>query len=109
MSSDPSLSSLLAANSSLRHRLSSIVFTPSSTGMKSAVITILSNDSDEGSYVINLTGTGTTATGLLGSTSNSFNALVGPNPSNGIYNITSSEKIDKVILTHLRQQYGTSH
>jgi hypothetical protein len=33
-------------------------FTPTSTGVKNAAITILNNDRDEGSYVLNLTGNG---------------------------------------------------
>jgi hypothetical protein len=30
---------------------------------------------------------------------NSFNAAVKPNPSNGIYSITTDEKIDEIIVT----------
>jgi hypothetical protein len=76
-----------------------VTFNPSSAGVKSAVLIITNNDNDEGSYVINLTGTGTTTTGLFGSTSNSFEAMVAPNPSNGIYNINTNEKIDAVIIS----------
>jgi hypothetical protein len=77
-----------------------VTFTPSSAGAKSAAITIANDDSDEGSYVINLSGTGTTATGLLGSKSaNSLEATVGPNPSNGIYTINASEKVDELIVS----------
>jgi hypothetical protein len=76
-----------------------VTFNPSSAGVKSAVITITNNDADEGSYLINLTGTGTAATGLFGSTSKSFEALIVPNPSNGIYNINTGEKIDEVIVS----------
>ena len=36
-------------------------FTPGAAGARSASLTIANNDSDEGSYVINLTGTGQTA------------------------------------------------
>jgi hypothetical protein len=36
-------------------------FAPASTGAKSASLTILNNDADEGTYIINLTGTGTSA------------------------------------------------
>ncbi len=36
-----------------------VTFTPTSTGAKSAVITIVSNDADENPFEINLTGTGT--------------------------------------------------
>jgi hypothetical protein len=38
-----------------------ITFTPSSAGAKTASITIANNDSDEGTYIINLTGTGIVA------------------------------------------------
>lgn len=38
-----------------------ITFTPSSAGVKNASITIANNDSDEGTYNINLTGTGVVA------------------------------------------------
>lgn len=36
-------------------------FSPSSTGVKNAVLNILSNDSDEATFVLNLSGTGTAA------------------------------------------------
>ncbi len=37
-----------------------VIFTPTAAGPRSAVLTINSDDADEGSYVINLTGSGTT-------------------------------------------------
>jgi hypothetical protein len=78
-----------------------IIFTPSSEGAQSAVITIANDDTDEGSYIINLIGTGSTPSGLFGKVNsvNSFNAAVKPNPSNGIYSITTDEKIDEIIVT----------
>ncbi|MFN8417246.1 MAG: glycosyl hydrolase family 8 [Cytophagaceae bacterium] len=39
-----------------------VTFTPTTTGTKTATLTIASNDPDEGTYVINLTGTGTANT-----------------------------------------------
>ncbi|MDY0094589.1 MAG: choice-of-anchor D domain-containing protein [Candidatus Vecturithrix sp.] len=38
-----------------------VTFTPGATGARAATITIASNDSDEASYLINLSGTGATA------------------------------------------------
>lgn len=41
------------------HTTFTITFSPTSAGAKTAQFTILSNDADESSYVVNLTGTGT--------------------------------------------------
>jgi hypothetical protein len=90
-------SSTIAAGSSTTF---TVTFSPASAGAKNATLTISNNDTDEGTYTIHLTGTGTSATGLFGNVSaNSFETLVGPNPSNGIYNFNTSEKIDEVIVS----------
>jgi hypothetical protein len=53
-----------------------VSFNPSSVGPKTAAITILNNDSDEGTYTINLTGNGTAVS--LGPTITSFTPVEGP-------------------------------
>ncbi|MEM7179912.1 MAG: choice-of-anchor D domain-containing protein [Spirochaetota bacterium] len=51
-------SSLATAIASANSTTYTVIFHPTSSGTKAAVVTIPSNDSDESSYVINLTGTG---------------------------------------------------
>jgi endo-1,4-beta-D-glucanase Y len=62
-----------------------ITFNPSATGARTAAITILNNDSDEGSYVINLTGTGTVA--LPSTQTITGPATVNPNQAGVTYSV----------------------
>ena len=52
-------------------------FTPTGSGLKSATLTIPNNDSDENPFVINLTGTVTTASALFSNTITSGTGLTG--------------------------------
>jgi len=70
----------------------------SAAGTRTATLTIASNDSDEASYVINLTATASTATGITNSLSNDAIDIY-PNPSNGSMFIEFRGSYDKVEIT----------
>ncbi|MCS6822969.1 MAG: choice-of-anchor D domain-containing protein [Cytophagaceae bacterium] len=57
-----------------------VTFSPTTAGTKSAVITIENNDSDEGTYTINLSATATSSTSTLNSLDNKV--AIYPNPVN---------------------------
>jgi hypothetical protein len=77
-----------------------VTFNPTAAGARSATITIANDDANEGSYRINLTGTGVLPTGLPSASKYTLTDLsVSPNPSSGIYTVSSFAGIDELIVT----------
>jgi hypothetical protein len=68
-----------------------ISFNPSAAGSRTAAITIANNDLDEGTYVINLTGTGNTVTGIANKAgSDTYEAFPSPFAHEAVIKINSS-------------------
>ena len=59
----------------------SVAFSPGSTGVKEATLTIASNDSDESSYIVNLTGTGNVLSVTSIEEPNTPEFVIYPNPT----------------------------
>ena len=68
-----------------------ITFTPSLAGVSNATITILNNDSDEGTYTIDLKGTGVNPAPEINIRQNTTNILSGSGSFNfGVFNVGTS-------------------
>lgn len=72
-----------------------ITFAPTSTGVATTTFSIDSDDADESSYVVNITGNGTTTTGLSGSEHE--NIIISPNPFNNTFSIDGNDSKSWII------------
>lgn len=81
-------------------------FNPTALGTRTAVLTILSNDTDEANYVINLKGNSTDIQTSLAQNPNNGVLLVGPNPVKQLLNIKVSQKLYSNIRYQLVNQQG---
>ncbi len=91
-----------------------ITFTPGTLAMRNAEVTILSDDSDEGTYTFSISGTGILPTSVIGNVSNDPKILVYPSPSYGSFTVNTEDKIIKVRVTDIvghSEEYdsGTIH
>lgn len=68
----------------------SLTFTPTTTGNKTALLTILSDDADEGTFTLNLTGTGTPGAG-------SRDTTFQPTLNNSVYAVATNI-LDKITI-----------
>lgn len=77
-----------------------VTFSPSATGPRSAVLTLTSNDSDEGTYVINLTGTGILLTEINHENINpdSYEAYPSPFSTEAVVKINHTSTVPVTIL-----------
>ncbi|MDW8332456.1 MAG: choice-of-anchor D domain-containing protein [Cyclobacteriaceae bacterium] len=81
-----------------------VTFSPVSAGSKTATLTIANNDSDEGSYTINLTGTATSpSTSTFSADVTLKNISLYPNPSNGYITL---ENINQPITLYVLNALG---
>jgi hypothetical protein len=71
-----------------------IAFNPSAAGLRTASISISNNDSNKGTYVIDLTGTGNTVTALYGNSgSDTYEVYPSPFANEAVLKISSSLQV----------------
>jgi len=69
-----------------------ITFSPKSSGIRTATVTVINNDYDEGSYTFTITGTGTGIfTGIT--TASTLSLSVHPNPTSGIVEVDAPKEV----------------
>jgi hypothetical protein len=85
-----------------------ITFNPSASGSRAAAITISNDDSDEGTYVINLTGTGNAITGLSYSNAGTDSYTAYPSPFQEETSVRINSSIDVPVSIKMTDTKGTT-
>ncbi|OJJ19495.1 hypothetical protein BKI52_22060 [marine bacterium AO1-C] len=84
----------------------SVKFSPSAVGDRNAVLSISSNDADEGTYTINLKGNGTDVQTSLAQNPSEGLLLIGPNPFHQQLNIRLSQTNQSMVQYQFVDQTG---